>query len=489
MAPMPPGTTRRRFLQASAGAAAAAALGEPSGVLAAQADRPNVLLIVIDSLRTDFVGAYGSRVRTPNIDAIAGEGLRFTRAYPEAMPTVPARNSILSGRRHFPFRGWRDYDGLIGQPGWSPLDDVPNALPALLRRAGWWTAIVTDNPFLGFAPPYAPLRGSVHRFVKTGGQLGGGRPVSSVPPKILRHWLHPSIRGAKTERVGLYMANSRYWDNEERSFAAKVFKNATAVLEEAARNRPFALMVDTYEPHEPWTPPPKYVRMYGDPDWRGAEPAMPRYSRTSNWLSPSERGPVLRRLRDLYSAEITMTDRWLGVLLDKLHSLGLADDTVIVLVSDHGILLGEHGWTGKISVALHPALTRVPLIVVDPRRGRRAATSDWYASTHDVAPTILSMAGVPVPKRMEGVDLSRPLRGKRLPKRPYTFGGYSNSFFIRTDRWAMWADNRPSHFQLYDLRKDPGEFNNVAGAYPQLVRELYATVRERAGGRLPYYLY
>jgi arylsulfatase A-like enzyme len=482
---MPSGTSRRRFIQASAATAAGVAFCHTSAF--AQADRPNVLLIVVDSLRTDFVGIYGSHTKTPNIDAIAADGIRFTRAFPEAMPTVPARNSIFSGRRNFPFRGWRDYDGLIGQPGWFPLRDVPQSLPAVLRRAGWWTAYVTDNPFLGFAPPYAPLRGAFHRFVKTGGQLGGARPVSSVPPKVLRHWLHPSIRGAKTERVGLYMANSRYWDNEENSFAAKVFTNATAMLEEANRHRPFALMVDTYEPHEPWTPPPKYVRMYGDPDWRGPEPAMPRYSRTSNWLAPGEQGPVLQRLRDLYSAEITMTDRWLGVLMDKLHQLGRADDTVIVLVADHGILLGEHGWTGKISVALHPALIRVPLIVMDPRQGRKAHSSDWFASTHDVAPTILSMAGVPVPKQMEGVDLSRPLRGRKLPKRPYAFGGYTNNFFIRTDRWAMSADNRPSHFQLYDLKKDPGEYDNVAREHPQLLRELYAIVRNRSGGPFPFY--
>src|SRR5919106_4794042 len=473
---MPPGTTGRGFLQASAVTAAGVALGE-TGSLAAQADRPNVLLIVVDSLRTDFVGIYGSRVRTPNIDAIAADGIRFTRAYPEAMPTVPARNSILSGRRVFPFRGWRDREGLIGQPGWSPLRDVPQVFPALLRRAGWWTACVTDNPFLGYAPPYAPLRASFHRFVKTGGQLGGNRPVSSVPPHILRHWLHPSIRGAKRERVGLYMANSRYWDDEKRSFAARVFTNAVTVLEEAARRPPFALMVDAYEPHEPWTPPPRYLRMYGDPDWRGPEPAMPHYSRTASWLSPAERGPVLRRLRALYAAEVTMTDRWLGVMLDKLHDLGLEDDTVVVLVSDHGILLGEHGWTGKISTALHPALVRVPLIVVDPRRGRRARVSDWFASTHDVAPTLLSLAGVRVPERMDGVDLSRPLRGRRLPARPYAFGGYSNEFYIRTDRWAMWADNRPGRFHLFDLRRDPGEFHNVARRHPNLVHELYTTVR------------
>jgi arylsulfatase A-like enzyme len=479
-------STRRRFLQAAGAAAASAALGDPAAP-AARRDAPNVLLIVIDSLRTDFVGAYGGRARTPNIDALARDGLRFTHAYPEAMPTVPARNSILSGQRAFPFRGWYDRPGLIAQPGWSPLRNPAAALPAVLRRAGWWTAYVTDNPFLGFARPYAPLRGSVHRFARTGGQLGGHKHVSSVPRKVLRHWLHPAIYEQERERVGLYLANSRPWEGERNTFAARVFGRATRTLEEAARHRPFALMVDTYEPHEPWTPPPRYLRMYGDPDWRGPEPAMPRYMRTASWLSPSIRGPVLRRLRDLYAAEVTLTDHWLGVLLDELHRLGLEDDTAIVMVSDHGILLGEHGWTGKISVALHPALTRVPLIVVDPRRGRRARSSDWFASTHDIAPTILSMAGVRAPERMSGVDLSRPLRGRRLPKRPYAYGGYSNEFYIRSDRWAMWANNRPGRFHLHDLRRDPGEYHNVAADHPQVVRELYEKVRARAGGRLPYY--
>ncbi len=207
-----PGSTRRRFLRTSTAAAAAAALGDPAA-LAGQRERPNVLLIVIDSMRTDFV--YGKAARTPNIDALARDGLRYTRAYPEAMPTVPARNSILSGRRTFPFRGWYDRPGLISQPGWAPLGNFAAALPALLRRAGWWTAFVTDNPFLGFARGYAPLRGSYDRVVRTGGQLGGSKPVSSVPAKVLRHWLHHSIYPEELERVGLYLANSRPWEGEQ----------------------------------------------------------------------------------------------------------------------------------------------------------------------------------------------------------------------------------------------------------------------------------
>jgi arylsulfatase A-like enzyme len=228
--------------------------------------------------------------------------------------------------------------------------------------------------------------------------------------------------------------------------------------------------------------------MYGgDRAWRGPEPSMPLYMRTSGWLRPGERGPVLRRLKQLYAAEVTMTDDWLGRFLDRLHDLNLERDTVIGLVGDHGILLGEHGWTGKISAALYPALTRVPLILVHPHRRRAGQESSWFASTHDVAPTLLSMAGVRRPHRMTGQDLSRPFRGRKLPERDYAYGGYSDSFFIRSHHWALWGLNNGRHFHLYDLRRDPGQFHNVAHLRPDVVNRMYGHVLARAGGRLPFY--
>ncbi len=477
--------SRRRFLESSAGVALGGVLSE-LGQFAQRPDQPNVLVVIVDSLRADAV--YDNWVRTPNIEALARQGLRFPNAYPEAMPTVPARNSIMSGRRQFPFRGWHDYRGLIQAPGWEPLRNVDRALPAVLRRAGYWTAYVTDNPFLGFSRPYGPLRRSVNRFVRTGGQIGGLKPVSSVPDRILNHWLHPASYDAKTrQRVGYYLANSRFWEDPRKTYAARVFRDAMRVLDDAAEKRPFALFVDTYEPHEPWTPPPKFLKQYGDPDWRGPEPGMPRYGKASNWLGAAERGPVLQRIRDLYSAEVTMTDLWLGRLLDRLEGMDLERETVILLVSDHGVLLGEHGWTGKVQVALYPALINVPFIVVDPRRRHAGRKSDFFASTHDVAPTVLSMAGVPVPEGMTGADLSRAFEDRPLPERPYAWGGYSDSFFIRNDRWALWAYNRPSNFRLFDLKADPGQNNNVAERHPAVVRELYGKVLARAGGRLPFY--
>src|SRR3989337_1520335 len=104
-------------------------------------DRPNVVLIVIDTLRTDHV--YGKRARTPNMDALARRGLSFTRCYPEAMPTVPARRSIMTGRLVFPFGDWHPWPQLPQEPGWAPIAEPALTFTSLMRRAGWWTGRVT----------------------------------------------------------------------------------------------------------------------------------------------------------------------------------------------------------------------------------------------------------------------------------------------------------------------------------------------------------
>jgi arylsulfatase A-like enzyme len=487
---MPRTATRRRFLQAAGAAAAATALAprtlDTSGA-SARPDAPNIVVLIVDTLRTDHV--YGARAHTPNMDALAREGLRFTQAFPEAMPTVPARKSILTGRRQFPFRHWHPQPGLLGQPGWSLLPDPDSTFTSVLRRAGYWTAYVTDNPFLGWSGCYERLRRSFDRFERRGGQAGVANSRYRVSEHELRHWLHPVIRGDPEvrRRVRNYMANGGYWRDESRCFAARVYRDAARLLDAAARRRPFALVVDTFEPHEPWTPPRAYVDLYGDPDYHGPEPSKPYYATVSRYIDPGEAATVLGRMRALYAAEVTMTDRWLGLFMDRLVELGLERDTVLVLVSDHGILLGDHGWTGKIPIALHPELAQVPLVFVDPERRLAGKASSYFASTHDIAPTILAMAGVRPPRPMDGVDLSRLFQGRPLPERPFAYGGYSNAHYLRSDRWALIASNRPGTLRLFDLKRDPGEHQNVTAGHRQLARRLHRRVVEEAGGRLPYY--
>jgi arylsulfatase A-like enzyme len=476
--------TRRQFIAAGAGAAlTTAALGK-LGLTGSGGDGPNVLVIVVDTLRADH--AYGPAAKTPAIDALAREGLRFERAFPEAMPTVPVRNAILSGRRMFPFRDWEDQRGLLAKPGWAPLADPATAFTTVLRRAGWWTAYVTDNPFLGFSQPYEPLRRSFDLFVRRGGQLGAGSGLAKG--RRVERWLHPATRDAGTvRRVSSYVANSDYARDESQSFAARVFGSAVHALDRAARRRPFALVVDSFQPHEPWTPPPAYLALNGHPAGRGPQPAMPRYGRVESWLTADEAGPVLGRMRALYAAAVSMTDRWLGTLIERLYDHGLERETVIVVVGDHGFQLGERGWTGKISVALHPELIQVPLIVVDPERRRAGETCSYYASTHDLARTLLGLAGVRPPRGVHGVDLGGFFGGREPPERPFAYGGYSNQHFLRSERWAYMSDNRMQAPKLFDLERDPGETENVAALFPDVVGELSETVRGRAGGELPSY--
>ncbi|MGH2741398.1 MAG: sulfatase family protein [Thermoleophilaceae bacterium] len=477
--------TRRDFLAAGAGVAATAAGLGTVASSRAHGDGPNVLVVVIDTLRMDH--AYGAAAKTPTIDALSAEGLRFDRAFPEAMPTVPVRNAILSGRRMFPFRDWEDERGLLDKPGWAALADPSRAFTSVLRRAGWWTAYVTDNPFLGFSQPYEPLRHSFDLFVRRSGQIGG-RSGGGAPEDLLAHWLHPATRDTGTvNRVSRYIANSDYSNNETESFAARVFSSAVGALDRAARRPPFALVVDSFHPHEPWTPPAAYLELNGHPPGDGPEPAMPRYGRVDSWLTEEEAGPVLERMGALYAAEVSLTDRWLGTLIERLHDHGLERCTVIALVGDHGFQLGERGWTGKISSALHPELIQVPLIVVDPERRRAGERCSYYASTHDLARTLLGIAGVRPPHGVHGVDLGGFFGGREPPERPYAYGGYSNHHYLRSERWAYMSDNRQQAPRLFDLECDPGESENVAASNPDVVDELSQAVRGGAGGALPYY--
>jgi arylsulfatase A-like enzyme len=480
--------SRRELLEAAGAVVVAASVD--TRAFAQRPDGPNVLVIVVDTLRADHVSAYGGRSATPTIDSLAREGLRFTRCHPEAMATIPARRSILTGRRVFPFRNWRPERGLVDTPGWSAIDDVDATFLAALRRAGWWSAYVTDNPFLGFAPGYAPFRESLHEFVGIRGQLGQIRRPRKVSRGELNKWLVPELRDPGVERRlrEFLAAGGAYWEDESRSWAARVARAASATIAQAARRRPFAVVVDTFEPHEPWTPPRSYIDLYGDPAWRGPEACTGLYARVSEYIKADRREPVLRRMRDLYAAEVTMTDRWLSVVLEALTAHGLERETIVLLVSDHGYLLGEHGWTGKVSSVLHPTLTHVPLILVDPAGRGAGQTTGWFAQTHDIGPTLLELTGVPQPKPMNGDSLAPLLIGQApRARRPMAYGGYGNWHFARTNRWTFVGANTGRGRRLYDVRTDPQEMTNVATRHPDVLDEFVERVRRQAGGPLPSY--
>ena len=480
------GVSRRELLRAGgAGALGYATLGLSSAAGQAPA-RMNVVVVVMDSLRADHV--YGNRARTSAWDRVGRQGVRFLNAHPEGMPTIPARRSIMSGRRVFPFRGWHSWPGLPPQPGWEPVGIDGEMWTVTLGKQGWTTGYVTDNPHL-LLPVHRRFRRKFDRVELVHGQVPATRGPRRVSRRELDHHLPKALRGTSAEpRMRNYLAWNPPGRDEKNYNAAKVFREAMGWIDWARARQPFALVIDSFDAHEPWDAPRRLIDLYGPARAPGGvEPIQPFNTPAARASEVDLTKRMLRRMRQLYAAEVTLVDVWLGRFLDRLENLGLAENTLLVLVSDHGVLLGERGWVGKRYSEMHEELTHVPMAMRHPAGNGRGRTSNYYASTHDVGPTVLSVLGVDEPRGMNGADLS-PLFDGRAPrkKRTYRTASYNTYLSAGDDRWLLIAGNHREELRLYDRKRDRYERRNIAHRHPKKVREMWGRILHDAGGRLPH---
>ncbi len=414
----------------------------------------NVILVVLDSLRKDHVGAYGNdRIKTPTLDAVAWEGLRFTRSHPDAMPTLPARRAIHTGMRTFP----------LAAPayGWTSIPADQPTLAETLQRAGYRTFLVTDT-YHQFRMNFG--RGfDVYRQIR-GQERDPYKDPSSISEEAMRRRYLILGEGKKARQ---YLANVQGRKREEDWFAPKVFLGAMDLLEEARRSEPFFLVADSYDPHEPWDPPKEYADLY-DEGYEGREPLNDNYGK-DDYLTDRQ----LLRMRALYAAEVTMADRWLGNFLQKAHELDVMQNTLLVVVSDHGHAFGEHGYTGKPAYALWSELTDTVHLIRHPEGNAAGQASDHFASTHDVAPTILGALGIPPLRPMEGQDLSVLFDGKDPEGRDHFTSGYGGYVWARDQHYVMFSGKDGSEPKLYDAQSDPRQERNLADDDPDTVRRMF----------------
>ena len=227
------------------------------------------------------------------MDALARRGMRFTNVFPEGdahrpgpqrdpqrPPPVPVPRLVRPPRPD------------LQAPGWEPLDHPDASFLSALRRAGWWTAYVTDNPFLGYAPPYGRFRNSVNRFVRTGGQIGGNHKVSSVPDDSCATGSTPRTTTPKIREQGRPLPGQQPPLGEPRQHLRRPRLPQRAPGAEpggrAAAGRSRSWWTPTSRT-SPGRRPRASSTAYGG--WDGREPAMPTYGRAANWLGPRERGP------------------------------------------------------------------------------------------------------------------------------------------------------------------------------------------------------
>ena len=406
----------------------------------------NVLVIICDTLRQDYLGAYGNRqISTPALDRLAGESVVFEQHWIGSFPTIPLREDLLTGRFVFPF--W----------GWAPLPEGERqTLPTTLARAGFLTQLISDNPH--YLKPGMNLHLGFDGWDVIRGQVSDHYATSPADVPL------PCAEGKlrNPAEVRQYLRNVSRRHSEADYFPAKVTARAADWLEDN-RSRRFFLWLDSFDVHEPWDPPAWYVERY-DPGYRGEEVIQPRYLDRIDYLSAAE----LRHVRALYAAEVTLVDRWLGRLLQHLEDLGLADHTIVLFLSDHGYYLGDHNYTGKHTVdqplrgwPLYPEVARVPLFLRIP--GMSAARSPALVQAIDLHATLLELLGLTSPRRdLHGVSLLPLLHGQAERARGLTL---SSPILPGRPDQLQWTSVVDGEWLLLD----PGRFREE-GVRPRLYR-------------------
>ena len=444
------------------------------------------ILIVLDTLRLDHLGCYGNPwIRTPALDAFARESALFEEFRTASFPTVPCRRDITTGRFSFPWKGW------------EPLSTEHPLLPELLRQRDVRTMLLLDTPHLvreGFGfdrgfDRFWLLRGEEDDSFNTD-------PVAPAGP------LPAPREKLRDQPPGIY---DQFRRNvifrrpavEADYFPPKLFTAAEEWLERNRAHERFFLWLDSFNPHEPWEAPYPYSEMY-DPGYRGNRLTYPRQGR-AEYQTPRER----KNMRALYAGMVSFVDKWVGRFLAKVKELGLWEETLVIVTSDHGIYLGDHGCQGKIGGTLYDEAVRVPFLLHHPRgwgAGRRFRGS---AQHPDILPTLLDYFGAAVPESVHGTSLLPRLKpgARAAGARGFALSAQRGSPLTWNEgRWTFirWphdpeqmrklrggAQGAAGLFrdELYDRRADPGQTRNVLARNPAVARRLEEKLRRFLAAR------
>jgi uncharacterized sulfatase len=415
--------------------------------------RFNVLFIAVDDLNCDL-GCYGSPVvRSPNIDRLASKGVRFERAYCQFPLSSPSRSSLLTG--YTPDRT------AIYELKTHFRETVPDVvtLPQLYRQNGYKS--VRIGKIFHYGVP---------------GQIGTD---GLDDPASWDGVINPSGRDKTEESLIVNytpnrgLGSSLAWHiadgTDEEQTDGIVATEAIRKLEELA-GEPFFLAVGFYRPHTPYVAPRKYFDLYPpesvplagmvENDWDDIpEPAL--FTVPANWGLPDDK---LRETKRAYYAAVSFMDAQVGRVLDALERLNLADKTIVVLWSDHGYNLGEHGQWMKQS--LFEKSARVPLIVSVPD-GVKGKSSPRTVELLDIYPTLAALNRLPLPSRQDGNSLVPLLKNPDAkwhhPAFTQVRRGKIIGRSVRTEEWRYteW-DGGTAGAELYDHRNDGDEYTNLA---------------------------
>jgi arylsulfatase A-like enzyme len=459
----------------------------------------NIILVVFDTLRKDCVGVFGSpswgEVHVPHFQAFAVQSLLMTRAYPNVLPTLPARVALYTGRQVYPFeRGDFHLKGdFVGAPGWGPIPEEHATLAEMLSEAGYRTALISDL-YHQFKPSKNFWRGFDQWTFLRGREIDPARSGPRLSPQEIDYWLPRELRALRNfgdpsgeherdmiEFIQQCILNLRGRQHETDFFSPRVFQEAALWLEQNQDAEKFFLTIECFDPHEPWLVPPHYRKMYLSED--GPEQVITFYSDVSGMG-----GYLLKRTRANYRGSVTQCDRWFGHLMETLRVLGRLDDTLVILTADHGHTIGETNYMGKQGYPSRPEVFDIPLMVRFPGAEHAGLRHDGFVQHVDLTASILEAAGVVPPDPLDGRSFLRHAVAGQPGTRDHVTVGWGSTPTVIDDRWWFNAKVDGTGPFLYDLTAADPFSRNVADEHRDVVDALFRQARQDAGGQFPNWL-
>lgn len=341
------------------------------------------IMLMFDTLNRRMLPPYGCEwVHAPNFKRLMGKTVVFDQAYIGSMPCMPARRELHTGRYNFLHRSW------------GPMEPFDDSMPELLKNNGVYTHLVTDHQHYweDGGGTYHP-RYSSYELIR--GQEGDPWKGKVADPDL------SDLKYMKEMEVLVRQdAVNREYMREEKDFpqAITMEKGLEFIRANHGEDKWF-LQLETFDPHEPFFAPQKYRDLYPH-TYEGKTFDWPPYGPVN------ETEEEVGHIRYEYAALLSMCDHYLGKVLDTMDELDLWKDTMLIVNTDHGYLLGEHDWWAKTIMPFYNEIAHIPMFIWDPRSGKANERRQSLVQNIDLVPTLLNYFGVEVPRHVQGYDLA-----------------------------------------------------------------------------------
>ena len=379
------------------------------------------IMVMFDTLNRHMLPPYGCDwIHAPNFARLAERTVTFDNCYVGSMPCMPARRELHTGRYNFLHRSW------------GPLEPFDDSMPELLSENGIYTHLSTDHLHY-FEDGGASYHTRYDSWDYHRGQEGdawiGQVEDPAEPESLNRIRMRPEGLRRNDHKLRQDWINREFMDSEEKQPQAKTFGAGLEFLRRNQGQDGWFLQIETFDPHEPFFTQQKYKDLYPH-EYSGEHFDWPPYRRVEE--SPEE----VRHVRYEYAALLSMCDEHLGKVLDLMDELAMWDDTMLIVCTDHGYLLGEHDWWAKNFPPFYNEIAHTPLFIWDPRSRVAGARRAQLTQMIDLPATLLEYFGVERPADMQGIPLGEVLAADAPTRDAALFGVHGGHVNITDGRYV-----------------------------------------------------